>query len=133
MSKILAACFVAAIAFAAVPALARHRPVHQQVHNLYYDTSDQALRRQRAAQQPVVGAGGGGFDPRQAGQAAPVLPQHLRAGIGDDQMEGVVDHLMRDMLTRIGGYDLCITEFIRIVDQKLPARVFTRFCPELQN
>lgn len=48
-------------------------------------------------------------------------------------MEGVVDHLMRDMLTRIGGYDLCITEFIRIVDQKLPVRVFTRFCPELQN
>ena len=33
----------------AVPALARHRPVHQQVHNLYYDTPDQALRRQRAA------------------------------------------------------------------------------------
>jgi tRNA-dihydrouridine synthase C len=48
-------------------------------------------------------------------------------------MEGVVDHLMRDMLTRIGGYDLCITEFIRVVDQKLPARVFTRFCPELLN
>jgi tRNA-dihydrouridine synthase C len=46
-------------------------------------------------------------------------------------MEGVVDHLMRDMLTRIGGYDLCITEFIRVVDQKLPARVFTRLCPEL--
>jgi tRNA-dihydrouridine synthase C len=46
-------------------------------------------------------------------------------------MEGVVDHLMRDMLTRIGGFDLCITEFIRVVDQKLPARVFTRFCPEL--
>lgn len=46
-------------------------------------------------------------------------------------MEGVVDHLMRDMLTRIGGYDLCITEFIRIVDQKLSARVFTRICPEL--
>ncbi len=33
----------------AVPALARHRPVHQQVHNLYYDTPGQALRRQRAA------------------------------------------------------------------------------------
>ena len=46
-------------------------------------------------------------------------------------MEGVVDALMRDMLTRIGGYDLCITEFIRVVDQKLPARVFTRLCPEL--
>ncbi|MDX1390881.1 MAG: tRNA-dihydrouridine synthase [Rheinheimera sp.] len=48
-------------------------------------------------------------------------------------MEGVVDHLMRDMLTRIGGFDLCITEFIRVVDQKLPARVFTRLCPELLN
>ncbi|GHG76342.1 tRNA-dihydrouridine(16) synthase [Alishewanella longhuensis] len=46
-------------------------------------------------------------------------------------MEGVVDHLMREMLTQIGGYDLCITEFIRVVDQKLPARVFTRLCPEL--
>lgn len=46
-------------------------------------------------------------------------------------MEGVVDALMRDMLTRIGGYDLCITEFIRVVDQKLPERVFTRLCPEL--
>ncbi|MDP5144255.1 tRNA-dihydrouridine synthase [Rheinheimera baltica] len=48
-------------------------------------------------------------------------------------MEGVVDHLMRDMLTRLGGFDLCITEFIRIVDQKLPPRVFTRICPELLN
>ncbi|KKO49623.1 tRNA-dihydrouridine synthase C [Arsukibacterium sp. MJ3] len=46
-------------------------------------------------------------------------------------MEGVVDHLMREMLTQIGGYDLCITEFIRIVDQCLPARVFHRICPEL--
>jgi tRNA-dihydrouridine synthase C len=48
-------------------------------------------------------------------------------------MEGVLDHLMRDMLTQIGGYDLCVTEFIRIVDAKLPERVFYRFCPELHN
>lgn len=46
-------------------------------------------------------------------------------------MEGVVDHLMRDMLTRIGGFDLCVTEFIRVVDQLLPPRVFQRLCPEL--
>lgn len=46
-------------------------------------------------------------------------------------MEGVVDHLMRDMLTQIGGFDLCITEFVRVVDQLLPRRVFTRLCPEL--
>lgn len=48
-------------------------------------------------------------------------------------MEGVIDHLMRDLLTRIGGYDLCITEFIRVVDQLLPQRVFTRMCPELRQ
>ncbi|MCW8091384.1 tRNA dihydrouridine(16) synthase DusC [Alteromonas sp. ASW11-130] len=46
-------------------------------------------------------------------------------------MEGVVDHLMRDMLTRVGGFDLCVTEFIRVVDQKLPKRTFMRLCPEL--
>ena len=48
-------------------------------------------------------------------------------------MEGVIDHLMRHMLTDLGGIDLCMTEFIRIVDQKLPERVFHRYCPELVN
>ncbi|MFS1704615.1 tRNA dihydrouridine(16) synthase DusC [Aestuariibacter sp. GS-14] len=48
-------------------------------------------------------------------------------------MEGVVDHLMRDMLTRVGGFDLCVTEFVRVVDQKLPHKTFFRLCPELHN
>ena len=48
-------------------------------------------------------------------------------------MEGVVDHLMRDMLTRVGGFDLCVTEFVRVVDQLLPRRVFRRICPELES
>ena len=48
-------------------------------------------------------------------------------------MEGVVDHLMRDMLTRIGGYDLCITEFVRVVELLLPTHVFYRLCPELKQ
>ena len=48
-------------------------------------------------------------------------------------MAGVIDHLMRHMLTSMGGIDLCVTEFIRIVDQKLPDRVFYRYCPELYN
>ncbi|WP_240615474.1 tRNA-dihydrouridine synthase [Alteromonas facilis] len=48
-------------------------------------------------------------------------------------MEGVVDHLMRDMLTRIGGYDLCVTEFVRVVEQKIPNHVFYRLCPELRE
>lgn len=48
-------------------------------------------------------------------------------------MEGVVDHLMREMLTRIGGFDLCVTEFVRVVSTQLPDKVFYRFCPELHN
>lgn len=48
-------------------------------------------------------------------------------------MEGVVDHLMREMLTEVGGFDLCVTEFIRVVDQKLPPKIFYRLCPELYN
>lgn len=48
-------------------------------------------------------------------------------------MEGVVDHLMRDMLTNLGGFDLCVTEFVRVVNTKLPNKVFYRICPELKN
>ena len=48
-------------------------------------------------------------------------------------MEGVIDNEMRDVLTRIGGYDRCVTEFIRVNDQIIPEHVFLRFCPELQR
>jgi tRNA-dihydrouridine synthase C len=46
-------------------------------------------------------------------------------------MEGLLDHSLRDVITRVGGVDLCVSEFIRITDQLLPARVFTRVVPEL--
>jgi len=46
-------------------------------------------------------------------------------------MEGVVDNYLRNILTTIGGFDLCVTEFVRVVDQLLPPKVFHRFCPEL--
>jgi tRNA-dihydrouridine synthase C len=48
-------------------------------------------------------------------------------------MEGVLDHSLRDVLTRVGGIDRCVSEFIRITDQLLPERVFTRLMPELLN
>jgi tRNA-dihydrouridine synthase len=38
-------------------------------------------------------------------------------------MEGVVEHHVRDILSRIGGLDGCVTEFIRVTDQKLPYKV----------
>lgn len=28
-------------------------------------------------------------------------------------MQGLVDDVMRDLLTRIGGYDECVSEFVR--------------------
>jgi tRNA-dihydrouridine synthase C len=48
-------------------------------------------------------------------------------------MEGLLDHTLRDVLTRVGGIDRCVSEFIRITDQLLPARVFYRVIPELHN
>lgn len=48
-------------------------------------------------------------------------------------MEGVLDHLMRDLLTKVGGYDLCVTEFVRVVDLLISDRAFLRYCPELNN
>lgn len=48
-------------------------------------------------------------------------------------MEGVIDARMRDLLTRLGDYDRCVTEFVRVTDRRLPARVFRRFCPELDE
>ncbi len=46
-------------------------------------------------------------------------------------MEGVVDQQMRTFLTTIGHFDHCVTEFLRVTDRLLPARVFKRICPEL--
>ncbi len=46
-------------------------------------------------------------------------------------MQGVVDHHLRDLLTRLGGLDGCVTEFIRVTDHCLPPKVFLRLCPEL--
>jgi tRNA-dihydrouridine synthase C len=48
-------------------------------------------------------------------------------------MEGVLDHDLRDVITRVGGIDRCVSEFIRITDQLLPRRVFLRLMPELRH
>ncbi len=48
-------------------------------------------------------------------------------------MEGVIDALMRNILCTINDYDLCITEFVRVVDSLVPKHVFYRICPELTS
>ncbi|MGM0595131.1 MAG: tRNA dihydrouridine synthase [Pseudomonadota bacterium] len=48
-------------------------------------------------------------------------------------MEGVVDTYMRELLTRIGGYDGCVTEFVRVTRGRIPRKSLRRLCPELES
>ena len=48
-------------------------------------------------------------------------------------MEGVVDPIVRELFTEVGGIDFCVTEFIRITENLFPDKVFLKYCPELEN
>lgn len=48
-------------------------------------------------------------------------------------MEGMLDHTLRDILTRAGGIDRCVSEFIRVSGTLLPERAFLRVVPELRH
>ena len=48
-------------------------------------------------------------------------------------MEGVLDPLMRQIITKHSQVDYCTTEFIRVTDKKIPDHVFYRYAPELNN
>lgn len=48
-------------------------------------------------------------------------------------MEGLADWVLRDVLTRVGGYDGAVTEFVRVSGNLLPPRSFRRICPELDH
>lgn len=48
-------------------------------------------------------------------------------------MEGVLDSLVRELLTEVNDYDSCITEFLRVVDCPLPVKSFQKLCPELHH
>ncbi len=48
-------------------------------------------------------------------------------------MEGLADFVLRDVLTRIGGFDGAVSEFVRVSGSVLPRRTYERLCPEVQN
>jgi tRNA-dihydrouridine synthase C len=48
-------------------------------------------------------------------------------------MEGLADDVLREVLTQAGGYDWCVTEFIRVTMAVLPHSALTRVSPELKN
>jgi len=47
-------------------------------------------------------------------------------------MEGLADQSLRDILTRLGGIDLCVAEFVRVTNHLLPKRAFLNTVPELE-
>ncbi len=44
-----------------------------------------------------------------------------------------MDAPLRQLVTAVGGYDLCTSEFVRVTRQISPEKVFHRFGPELKN
>ncbi len=58
-------------------------------------------------------------------------PSAVAGRLGLAPMEGVIDADTRALLSEDGALDWCVTEFVRVVDAKLPPRVFLRHCPEL--
>jgi len=48
-------------------------------------------------------------------------------------MEGLLDARLREVITCMGRYDWCVTEFVRVTNSILPTRCYTRIAPELGN
>ncbi|SEC48848.1 tRNA-U20a,U20b-dihydrouridine synthase [Burkholderia sp. WP9] len=46
-------------------------------------------------------------------------------------MEGLADYVLRDVLTGMGGFDGCVSEFVRVTGSLLPGRVYEREAPEV--
>lgn len=48
-------------------------------------------------------------------------------------MQGLCDDVMRDLLTRIGGFDECVSEFVRITHTVHSRQTWLRHVPEIAN
>lgn len=48
-------------------------------------------------------------------------------------MEGLLDFVLRDILTRVGGVDKCVSEFIRITHTQISEKALLRTVPELAH
>lgn len=48
-------------------------------------------------------------------------------------MQGLVDDVMRDLLTRIGGFDGCVSEFVRITHTVHSRPTWLKHVPEIAN
>ncbi|MBF0802850.1 MULTISPECIES: tRNA-dihydrouridine synthase [unclassified Neisseria] len=48
-------------------------------------------------------------------------------------MQGLIDDVMRDLLTRIGGFDECVSEFVRITHTVHSRPTWLKYAPEMAN
>ncbi len=48
-------------------------------------------------------------------------------------MEGLVDDILRNVLTKVGGIDWCVTEFIRVSERLMPAHYFYKYASEFHQ
>jgi len=48
-------------------------------------------------------------------------------------MQGLTDAPMRDLLTRIGGFDECVSEFVRITHTVHSRATWLKYAPEIAN
>lgn len=48
-------------------------------------------------------------------------------------MQGLCDDVMRDLLTRIGGFDECVSEFVRITHTVHSRQTWLKYVPEIAN
>lgn len=64
---------------------------------------------------------------------APVRPPAERPLLMLAPMEGISDAIVRDLLSSLGGMDLCVTEFIRVAHRPVPKKVLLEACPELKS
>jgi len=48
-------------------------------------------------------------------------------------MQGLVDDVMRDLLTRIGGFDECVSEFVRITHTVHSRATWLKYVPEIAH
>jgi len=61
-----------------------------------------------------------------------VIPPSRSFSLHLAPMEGVVDFVLRDLITEMGGVDRCVTEFIRVTRHLHSPAILERYAPELK-
>lgn len=59
--------------------------------------------------------------------------QQAKVTLAVAPMEGIMDAIMRDILSSIGGMDYLVSEFVRVTQHPIPESNFQRLVPELRK